>query len=80
MSSTHRVNGAQAAPGAKSKTITVAIPEELLWQVDELSKRDYMSRSDTIRQALLEYARKPWNETSIEHFKRLKNTKRDQDD
>lgn len=71
MSSTH---------GAKSKTITVAIPEELLWQVDELSKRDYMSRSDTIRQALLEYARKPWNETSIEHFNRLKNTKQDQDD
>lgn len=38
---------------AQSKTVNITVPKELLKQVDALAKRDYTSRSDIIRQALL---------------------------
>jgi metal-responsive CopG/Arc/MetJ family transcriptional regulator len=40
-----------------SKPINITIPEPLLKKVDALAKRDYTSRSDIIRQALLEKIR-----------------------
>ncbi len=36
-----------------SQTVNITIPTALLKQVDALAKRDYTSRSDIIRQALL---------------------------
>ena len=42
-----------------SQTVNITIPRELLKQVDALAKRDYTSRSDIIRQALLRRIRKP---------------------
>ena len=42
-----------------SQTVNITIPKELLKQVDALAKRDYTSRSDVIRQALLERIRRP---------------------
>jgi len=42
-----------------SQTVNVTIPKELLKQVDALAKRDYTSRSDVIRQALLQKIRQP---------------------
>ncbi len=41
----------------KSQPINITIPTELLKQVDALAKRDYTSRSDIIRQALLSKVR-----------------------
>ncbi len=46
----------------QSKAINVTIPEELLKQVDALAVQDYTSRSDIIRQALLDKVRKPVRE------------------
>ncbi|MES2971049.1 MAG: ribbon-helix-helix domain-containing protein [Patescibacteria group bacterium] len=37
----------------RTQTINITVPKELLKQVDALAKRDYTSRSDIIRQALL---------------------------
>lgn len=37
----------------QSQTVNITVPKELLKQVDALAKRDYTSRSDIIRQALL---------------------------
>jgi len=42
-----------------SRTVNITIPKELLKQVDALAKRDYTSRSDVIRQALLDRIRRP---------------------
>lgn len=42
----------------KSQTVNITVPTELLKQVDELAKRDYTSRSDIIREALLAKVRK----------------------
>ncbi len=44
---------------SQSKTVNITLPEPLLKQIDALAKRDYTSRSDIIRQALLEKIRKP---------------------
>lgn len=41
----------------KSQTVNITIPKELLKKVDALAKRDYTSRSDIIRQALLRQVR-----------------------
>lgn len=46
-----------------SKTINIAIPGALLKKVDALAKRDYTSRSDVIRQALLEKVRRTHSKT-----------------
>jgi len=40
-----------------SKTVNITVPSELLKRVDALAKRDYTSRSDIIRQALLDKLR-----------------------
>ncbi len=40
-----------------SVKITLTIQESLLKRVDDTAKRDYTSRSDVIRQALLDYLR-----------------------
>ena len=42
-----------------SQTVNITIPKELLKQDDALAKRDYTSRSDVIRQALLQRIRRP---------------------
>jgi len=42
-----------------SQAINITIPKELLKRVDALAKREYTSRSDIIRQALLDIIRKP---------------------
>jgi Arc/MetJ-type ribon-helix-helix transcriptional regulator len=49
---------------ASSQTVNITIPKELLKQVDALAKRDYTSRSDIIRQALLAKIRK----TSVDEW------------
>ncbi len=41
----------------QSQTVNITIPKALLKQVDALAKRDYTSRSDVIRQALLQRIR-----------------------
>lgn len=41
-----------------SRTVNITVPRALLKQVDALAKRDYTSRSDIIRQALLDKIRK----------------------
>ncbi len=46
---------------ARTRTINITVPRELLKQVDALAKRDYTSRSDIIRQALLDKIRRPAN-------------------
>lgn len=43
----------------KSQTVNITIPRELLKKVDSLADRDYTSRSDIIRQALLDKIRQP---------------------
>ena len=40
-----------------SQAINITIPKELLKKVDLLAKRDFTSRSDVIRQALLDKTR-----------------------
>ena len=50
----------------QSQAINITIPKELLVQVDNLAKQDYTSRSDIIRQALLDKLRQSkrdeWND------------------
>ncbi len=41
----------------KTRAINITVPTQLLKQVDELAARDYTSRSDVIRQALLDKIR-----------------------
>jgi metal-responsive CopG/Arc/MetJ family transcriptional regulator len=41
----------------QSQAINITIPKELLTKVDDLAKQDYTSRSDIIRQALLDKIR-----------------------
>lgn len=41
----------------RSQAINITVPRELLKKVDELAKHDYTSRSDIIRQALLDKIR-----------------------
>lgn len=61
----------------QSKAINITIPAELLKQVDALAVRDYTSRSDIVRQALLEKVRKPvraldeWGDPVSEEWKIL---------
>lgn len=43
----------------QSRTVNITIPTALLKKVDALAERDYTSRSDIIRQALLDKIRKP---------------------
>lgn len=40
-----------------NKTISIKMPRVLLMQIDELAKRDYVTRSDLIRRIALEYVR-----------------------
>jgi metal-responsive CopG/Arc/MetJ family transcriptional regulator len=50
----------------RTQAINITIPKELLVQVDNLAKQDFTSRSDIIRQALLDKLRKSkrdeWND------------------
>jgi hypothetical protein len=46
----------------RSKRVNLTISMALLKRVDMLASRDYASRSDIIRLALLEYIRRPENE------------------
>lgn len=48
-------------PDQVSIRINLAISRGLLEQVDDLSRRDYVSRSALIRQAIVEYLRQPSN-------------------
>jgi hypothetical protein len=48
----------------KTQTVNITVPIELLKQVDALAKRDYTSRSDIIRQALLSKIR----QTKVDEF------------
>lgn len=45
--------------------ISLAAPQGLLKRVDRLAKLNYTSRSDILRQALLEYTRKPENNLDL---------------
>jgi Arc/MetJ-type ribon-helix-helix transcriptional regulator len=59
----------------KSQTVNITVPKELLKQVDALAKRDYTSRSDIIRQALLDKIRQPqldeWGDPVSENWKTI---------
>lgn len=60
----------------KSQTVNITLPKELLKQVDALAKRDYTSRSDIIRQALLAKVRQPepldeWGDPVSENWQTL---------
>ena len=59
----------------KSQTVNITVPRELLKQVDALAKRDYTSRSDIIRQAMLEKIRRPqldeWGDPLSENWQTL---------
>ena len=48
-------------PSLESKKIHLTIDANLLALVDTLARRDYTTRSDILRMALLEYVRKPDN-------------------
>jgi Arc/MetJ-type ribon-helix-helix transcriptional regulator len=62
---------------SKSQTINITVPKELLKQVDALAVQDYTSRSDIIRQALLEKLRRPsqqldeWGDPVSENWQTL---------
>lgn len=43
------------------RTINLRMPHQLVLQVDDLAGRNFTSRSEIIRIALLEYLRKPAN-------------------
>jgi Arc/MetJ-type ribon-helix-helix transcriptional regulator len=45
-----------------TKIINISLPQELVKKVDQLAKRDYTSRSDIIRRALLREVRQPVDE------------------
>lgn len=57
----------------QSKTVNITISKELLKRVDALAVRDYTSRSDIIRQALLDKIRQPlldeWGDPVSENWK-----------
>lgn len=57
----------------QSQTVNITIPKALLKQVDELAERDYTSRSDIIRQALLNKVRSEkldeWGDPVSENWK-----------
>lgn len=61
--------------GNKSQTVNLTIPSALLKQVDALAKRDYTSRSDIIRQALLDKVRKTgldeWGDPVSENWQKV---------
>lgn len=52
----------------KSQTVNITVPSELLKQVDALAKRDFTSRSDIIRQALLDKIRRPIKTEELDEF------------
>lgn len=58
-----------------SQTVNITVPKALLKQVDALAKRDYTSRSDIIRQALLDKIRKTevdeWGDSISENWQTL---------
>ena len=59
-----------------SQTVNITVPKALLKRVDALAKRDYTSRSDIIRQALLQRLRKPeeldeWGDPVSENWQTL---------
>lgn len=57
--------------------VNITIPDNLLLQVDEMATKDYTTRSDIIRQAVLFYMRSTastLNKTEVESlFKNMKN-------
>lgn len=59
----------------QSQTVNITIPKALLKQVDALAKRDYTSRSDVIRQALLQRIRQPkldeWGDPVSENWQKI---------
>jgi Arc/MetJ-type ribon-helix-helix transcriptional regulator len=59
----------------KSQTVNITIPQALLKQVDALAKRDFTSRSDIIRQALLARVRTPlldeWGDPVSENWQKV---------
>lgn len=59
----------------KSQTVNITVPRELLKQVDAMAKRDFTTRSDMIRQALLEKIRRPaldeWGDPLSENWQTL---------
>lgn len=58
-----------------SQTVNITVPRALLKQVDALAKRDYTSRSDIIRQALLDKIRKTeldeWGDPVTENWQKV---------
>ncbi len=59
----------------QSQTVNITLPKELLKRVDALAKSDYTSRSDIIRQALLDKIRKPqldeWGDPVNENWQKV---------
>lgn len=59
----------------QSQTVNITLPKELLKRVDALAKSDYTSRSDIIRQALLDKIRKPrldeWGDPVSENWQKV---------
>ena len=60
----------------KSQTVNITVPKALLKRVDALAQRDYTSRSDIIRQALLDKVRKPieldeWGDPVSENWQKV---------
>lgn len=53
-------------PDYVGKKVYVNLSATLLQQVDDLAKRDLMSRSALVRMALLEYVRKPGNAAKLQ--------------
>lgn len=51
--------------------INLNLDEELLKQIKDLAIRDYLTRSELIRQAILEYIRKPGNYIEKTHNNEL---------
>lgn len=59
----------------KSQPINITVPSALLKRVDALARRDYTSRSDVIRQALLDKVRKTeldeWGDPQSENWQKV---------
>lgn len=62
----------------KTRTVNLTIPEALLKKVDALAKRNYTSRSDILREALLEKIRRrekeeldEWGDPVSENWKTI---------
>ena len=45
-----------------TKAFNISLPEELVKKLDKIAKRDYTSRSDVIRRAVLREIRQPLDE------------------